>query len=276
MTVFARPAMIRPIPDSGGLVDVRRGSHVRAGAYPHDGADLVSRWHTHDLHQLVYASRGAAEIETAGRRYLLPPQQAAIIPAGSEHRTMLHAVESVSVYFAPDLIEVRSTRVLAAAPLVREMIGYSARWPVDRRGSDPIADSFFDTLARLVGELAEDECSLHLPTPADAVVRDAVAFTMSHLATVREADLSRAIGVSPRTLRRRFQADLGMTWGYYVRRRRLLSAMTLLAEPGPSVLEVAQLVGFESPSAFNRAFRQATGESPTAFRHRVTQTGRPR
>jgi AraC-like DNA-binding protein len=189
---------------------------------------------------------------------------------------MLHAVESVSVYFAPDLIEVRSTRVLAAAPLVREMIGYSARWPVDRRRSDPIADSFFDTLARLVGELAEDECSLHLPTPADAVVRDAVDFTMSHLATVREADLSGAIGVSPRTLRRRFQADLGMTWGYYARRCRLLSAMTLLAEPGPSVLEVAQLVGFESPSAFNRAFRQATGESPTAFRHRVTQTGRPR
>jgi AraC-like DNA-binding protein len=271
MTVFARPAMIRPVPDADGRVDVRRGSHARAGAYPHDGTDLVSRWHSHDLHQLIYASHGAAEIETASRRHLLPPQQAAIIPAGARHRTTLRAVESVSVYFAPDVLAVHSTRVLAAAPLVREMIAYAARWPIDRPGSDPVADSFFDTLALLVGELADDERSLHLPSPADPVVRDAVDFTTAHLRTVREAGLCRAVGVSERTLRRRFLADLGMTWREYVRQRRLLSAMTLLAEPGPSVLEVAVQAGFESPSAFNRAFRRMTGESPTAFRRRVTQ-----
>jgi AraC-like DNA-binding protein len=51
--------------------------------------------------------------------------------------------------------------------------------------------------------------------------------------------------------------------------------MTLLAERGPTVLEVARLVGFESPSAFTRAFRQATGESPTAYRHRVTRQEDP-
>ena len=275
MTVFARPAMIRPVPDSGGRADVRRGSQVRAGAYPHDGTDLVSRWHAHDLHQLVYASRGTAEIEAAGRRHLLPPQQAVIIPAGTEHRTTLRAAESVSVFFAPDLIEVRATRVLAAVPLVREMISYSARWPIDRRDSDPLADSFFATLARLAGELAEDEHSLYLPVPSDAVVRDAVAYTTSHLAAADEASLGRAIGVSPRTLRRRFQADLGMTWGLYARQLRVQSAMTLLAERGPTVLEVARLVGFESPSAFTRAFRQATGESPTAYRHRVTRQEDP-
>jgi AraC-like DNA-binding protein len=165
---------------------------------------------------------------------------------------------------------VGSTRVLAAVPLVREMISYSARWPIDRRDSDALADMFFATLARLVGELAEDEHSLYLPVPSDAVVRDAVDYITSHLATAEEVSLGRAIGVSPRALRCRFQADLGKTWGRYARQFRLLSAMTLLAEPGPTVLEVARLVGFESPSAFTRAFRQTTGESPTAFRHRVT------
>jgi AraC-like DNA-binding protein len=158
----------------------------------------------------------------------------------------------VSVFFAPDLIEVRSTRVLAAVPLVREMISYSARWPIDRHDSAPLADSFFATLARLAGELAEDEHSLYLPVPSDAVVRDAVAYTTSHLTTADEASLGRAIGVSPRTLRRRFQADLGMTWGRYARQLRLQSAMTLLAQPGPTILEVARLVGFESPSAFTK------------------------
>jgi len=262
--------MIRPVPDTNGFVDVRGGGDVRAGSYPHDGVDLVSRWHSHDLHQLIYASRGTAEIETAAGRYLLPPQQAAIIPAASEHRTTLRAVESVSVYFAPELIDLRSTRILAAPGLIREMILYASRWPIDRRSSDAMADAFFDTLARLVGELSEDVCSLHLPTPTDPVVRDAVAFTHARLGTVRENDVCQAIGVSARTLRRHFQTDLDMSWGRYAGRARLLSAMALLAQPELSVLLVAQQVGFDSPSAFNRAFRNATGESPTAYRRRVS------
>ena len=268
--------MIRPISDTNGFVDVRRGSDVRAGAYSHDGVDLVSRWHRHDLHQLVYASRGTAEIETAAGRYLLPPQQAAIIPAASEHRTTLRAVESVSVYFAPELIDLRSTKVLGAPGVIREMILYSCRWPIDRHSSDALADAFFDILARMVGELSEHPYSLHLPTPTDPVVSDAVAFTHTHLGTVRASDVCQAIGVSVRTLRRHFQTDLDMSWAYYVGRARLLSAMALLAQSEPSVLLVAQQVGFHSPSAFNRAFRNATGESPTAYRRRVTADGRSR
>ena len=45
--------------------------------------------------------------------------------------------------------------------------------------------------------------------------------------------------------------------------------MALLAEPGPSILEVATTVGFESPSAFARSFRAAVGESPSAYRRRT-------
>ena len=52
---------------------------------------------------------------------------------------------------------------------------------------------------------------------------------------------------------------------------RLLRAMTLLAEPRPSVLEVAMTVGFESLSSFNRAFRQGTGETPSAYRRQRAQ-----
>jgi AraC-like DNA-binding protein len=271
MTVLARSAITRPEPDNTGFVDVRSGGTVVAGAYPHDGTNLVSRWHTHDLHQLVYASRGAAEIEAAGRHHLLPPQQAAIIPAGMEHRTTLHSVESVSVYFTPDMVDVHTTLVLAAIPVVREMIGYCARWRIDRRHSDDMADSFFETLAQLVGQLSEDPFSLHLPGATDPIVCDAITFTAAHLEAVREADVCDAVGVSSRTLRRRFQEDLGTSWSHYIRQYRLLRAMVLLAEPRPSVLEIAQHVGFESPSAFNRAFRNVTSESPSGYRRRVLQ-----
>jgi len=51
---------------------------------------------------------------------------------------------------------------------------------------------------------------------------------------------------------------------------RLLRSMALLAEPGPSVLDVATSVGFDSVSGFTRAFRRHTGETPSAYRRRMT------
>jgi AraC-like DNA-binding protein len=174
------------------------------------------------------------------------------------------------VYFAPDLIKLGSTKVLAVPGLVREMVVYASRWPIDRRSSDAMADTFFETLAYLVGELGEHPYSLHLPTPTDRVVCDAVGFTHAHAGTARESDVCEAIGVSARTLRRHFQSDLDMSWAHYARQYRLLSAMAMLAQPEPSVLLVAQQVGFDSPSAFNRAFRHVIGESPTEYRRRVS------
>jgi AraC-like DNA-binding protein len=159
-------------------------------------------------------------------------------------------------------------RVLAAAPVVREMIVYGARWPISRPASDPVADAFFAALAGLVPEWLEREAPLRLPTTTDPIAAAAIEFTREHLPGVRESDVCRAVGVSSRTLRRRFPAATGMTWSAYVVQCRLLRAMTLLAEPGPTVLDVATAVGFESVSAFTRAFRRVTGETPTGYRRR--------
>ena len=276
MTVSARPANNLPAAagirvDGEGGVDLRRGSPVRAGTFPYDGEDLVTGWHHHDLHQVEYAFEGVAEVETAAGRYLLPPQQAVWIPAGLEHCTTLRRVRSVSVFFAPDMVPGPHdrARVLAATPVIREMIVYAARWPISRPVSDPVADAFFEALARLVPEWLDRESPLCLPTSTDPMVAAAIDYTNRHLATVREPDVCHAIGVSERTLRRRFPAATGMTWSRYAVQSRLLRAMTMLAEPGPTVLDVATRVGFDSVSAFTRAFARASGETPSAYRRRV-------
>ncbi|WP_405736232.1 helix-turn-helix transcriptional regulator [Streptomyces sp. NBC_01537] len=91
-------------------------------------------------------------------------------------------------------------------------------------------------------------------------------YTDDHLAATSLAEVCRAVAVSERTLRRRFRAATGMTWRQYLLHSRLLHAMTLLIRRDSTVLGVATAVGFDSASAFSRAFHAYAGQTPTAFR----------
>jgi AraC-like DNA-binding protein len=250
---------------------MRGDRRVRAGTFPYDGPDAVTGWHHHDLDQIEYAFRGVVEVETETAHHLLPPQQAVWIPAGLRHQTTLKGVRSVSVFFEAGMVPAVEgrARILAAEPVIREMILYAVRWPIGRPTSDAAADSFFEALAQIAFEWLDHETPLSLPTSADPDVAAVMAYTRAHLEDVSAEDVARAVGWSERTLRRRFAETTGMSWRSYLWESRILRAMALLAEPGPSILEVAGVVGFESVSAFTRAFRSFGGETPSAYRKRV-------
>jgi AraC-like DNA-binding protein/quercetin dioxygenase-like cupin family protein len=252
-------------------------SRVRAGTYSVEvGDEIVTGWHSHEFHQVEYAFEGIAEVQTGSARFLLPPQQAVWIPAGVEHCSTLTRVKMVSVFFDPSFFDATielpagdRVRILAAAPVIREMILYARRWPISRDASDVMADSYFKALAFLVAEWLEHETPLCLPTASDALVGAAMEYTKDHLARVTISDLCRDVGTSERSLRRAFVADAGMPWRQYLQESRLLKAMALLAERDHSLLDVSIAVGFESPSAFTRAFRRYAGESPSQYRRRI-------
>lgn len=273
MTVSAHPANDRPGAANVGEVDLRTEPSVRAGTMAWDGPGVVTGWHRHPYHQVEYALQGVAEVETPVGRYLLPPQQAIWIPAGLPHSTRLFDVRSVSVFFDPSMLPgpADRARVLAAAPVIREMIAYGVRWPIGRPASDTTADSFFEVLARLVLDWLDHETPLWLPATTDPVIGAVMAHTDDHLPTVTAASVCRAVGLSERTLRRRFPAVAGMSWRAYTLQSRLLRAMALLSDREITVLDVATAVGFDSPSAFTRAFQKATGEPPSAYRRRLHQ-----
>jgi hypothetical protein len=93
----------------------------------------------------------------------LPPQQAAWIPADLEHQaTMNPDVRTVAVMFDRGLVADGGdrARILAVSPLIREMMIYALRWPVDRPEGDAVSDAFFRTLANLVSEAAMAEVSV--------------------------------------------------------------------------------------------------------------------
>lgn len=81
--------------------------------------------------------------------------------------------------------------------------------------------------------------------------------------------------ITPRTLKRRL-ASSGLSFQDLLDQLRSAHALRLLAEPGLSVEQIAEQVGYSSAANFHRAFRRWNGTAPGAFRHamvRVTSAG---
>jgi AraC family transcriptional regulator of adaptative response/methylated-DNA-[protein]-cysteine methyltransferase len=75
-----------------------------------------------------------------------------------------------------------------------------------------------------------------------------------------EADLVR-MGFDPSTVRRRFKRQFGMTFLDLARQRRLRDGFESLAR-GDKVIAAQLDAGFESPSAFRKAFARLLGRAP--------------
>jgi AraC-like DNA-binding protein len=230
-------------------------------------------WHAHDYHQLIYAIDGPTQIESARGRHILPAGRAAWIPAGTRHRTLISDAKGVSLYFSPDVVPdpPGRVRILAASPLMREMILHGARWPLGASEADPLAASFLHTLALLCGEWLEAELPLHLPGARHLAILRAMDHAVADLAGATQAGAIGAAAMSERSFRRLFARETGISWQAWLGQARILMAMGLLAE-GRRVTDVAAEVGYASLSAFAQAFAKLAGEPPAVFRQRQLST----
>ncbi len=76
---------------------------------------------------------------------------------------------------------------------------------------------------------------------------------------------------------RMFAFVTGVTVSEYIRRRRMTAAAFDLMEHGAKVLDVALKYGYDSPTAFNRAFQSVHGVSPSGAKQKgVHLTAFPR
>ena len=76
------------------------------------------------------------------------------------------------------------------------------------------------------------------------------------------------LAMSPRTLQRRLR-ERGVDFKQLTDDTRRRFALNYLREARHSLSEVAFLLGYSEVSAFNRAFRRWTGETPLAYRRKV-------
>ncbi len=103
-------------------------------------------------------------------------------------------------------------------------------------------------------------------------LRTAIKIMIENLETpLSIAELSKAVGITVRSLERGFKQELGSSPGKYYRKIRLERAKHLLWHSNMSILEVSILTGFPSPSYLSRLYRQEFGVLPSEERKRTSQ-----
>jgi AraC family transcriptional regulator len=99
----------------------------------------------------------------------------------------------------------------------------------------------------------------------DRVARVVAAIVSDPVAPHTLPELAALAHFSPFHFHRIYHGITGETVAATVRRLRLARAAQLLAAGDESVTQVAMAVGYDSPQAFSRAFREFAGIAPRAF-----------
>lgn len=224
-----------------------------------------------DRHYLLYALKGAMRLEAAGRCWSLPPARAAWIAAGAAITVTLdRPVDVCSLLFAPDGFARPDAdlTVFEMSPLLRELVRELRPYGPDTGALPPEALQLFATAAMLAERACDRPSPASMPAGRTDPVRRALAETEARLAddTTDLPAIAAAACLTPRTLARRLNAELGMSWRQAQRQLRMIRAIEALADGDRAVTDVALSVGYASSSAFNAAFRDFTGLAPGAWR----------
>lgn len=126
---------------------------------------------------------------------------------------------------------------------------------------DGISDYLVGQLEREVERLRSDQ------DPIVELVRRTVSDALSD-GLPRMATVAKRLAMSERTLGRRL-ADGGQTFKAVVESTQRTLAHNLLRQSRYSLSEVAFLTGFSEQSAFTRAFKRWSGETPKRYRDRT-------
>lgn len=222
--------------------------------------------HTHGWNQVVYAISGVLTVAVEGRSFVISPQQAVWLPTGLVHRVgSLLGAEFRSLWIAGE-----AGRGLPASPTVFGVTPLLKTLIVEATEIEGEEDR--DGYASRVTELILDQLRRAQPLP-NALPWPHGESSLTALCEALYADPAdprgsqgwgRELRMSERTLARRFEAGVGMSFRSWRRRLRLFKAIELLGG-GLDVTRTAMELGYGSTSAFVYAFRTDMGCSPQAY-----------
>lgn len=231
--------------------------------------DYADNWvipeHSHEKHQLLYATEGVMVVHSAQSQWTVPPNRGFWMPSGQVHSLRcVGALKMRSVFVRPASFPnlPSETKAVSISPLLSELIkaSVSLKPPYAEDSRDArIMHLILDELALLPA------LPLSLPQPADPRIRRiclALQDDPGDASTM--ADWSERLGLDQTTIQRLFRRETSLTFGQWRQQARLLLALERIAV-GEKIIDVAFELGYESPSAFTSMFKKQFGKTPSQF-----------
>jgi len=210
-----------------------------------------------------YAVKGVVEARVEGRRFLCPPHYATWIPADALHACHNREnVKFVSIYIDCNLCTdmPQEPCTLAISPLIKAILADFG----DRHVTVPETDADLRLAFVLVDQLRKaPRRESFLPMSDDDLLAPVINALQANASDRRSlAEWARTLGTTEKTLSRRFQGQLGLSFNEWRQRLKLVASLSLI-EDGRSIQSIASELGYSSASAFIAMFRRQTGTSPT-------------
>ncbi len=218
--------------------------------------------HQHSWGQFTYTPQGMIQVMADGHTWFVPPQRAIWIPASIAHEVKIlqaSQLRLLNIDMAHSPLAQDTCQVLEVSPLLRELI--VALEALDSPGPRE----------QLVTQLILNELSLaptlpiYLPMPRDKRLLSLCQSLLEQPASkLTLQDFASQVGASERTLARLFEQELGMGFSHWRQQMRLSRAAALI-DQGQNLAQVAEQLGYTSPSAFSAMFKKTFGLAPSVF-----------
>jgi AraC-like DNA-binding protein len=231
--------------------------------------------HQHQKAQLVYVRSGVAYLITSSRTYFLPARHYVLIPPRLAHRVLFHSIQHVvtGLCFAEardsDHSFFSKLGIYPVTDLLYELLRYTENW-YGHYGPEQYEPYLFLLNLKLVlPHISHHPLPLALPTTEDPRLVPVLRHIYEHMGELLElSTLARQFGFSPRSLSRLFQDCLSISFGQYLKLRRIMAAMAMMLQTKQTISEVAYAVGYNSLSAFSNTFYKLVGQRPSEFASR--------
>lgn len=236
-----------------------------------------SAMHYHEYYELVIIEQGEIEQLCESALYALRPGDIVIEPPGQMHHSALRSPATRYrrhvFYFYPEafgefpgLLNFLQRGPILSAEEPEQLFGLLKQLNAAFSLREPAADALIRGLLLQCFYLM-NRAMPRRNTPADpGPPGNAKQYIDAEYASIRSvSDIAAHFYYSREHLSRLFRTHYNITVADYLRSRRILAARPLLAEGIPPA-EVCYQVGFGSLSAFNRAFKEETGMTPSEYK----------
>ena len=255
----APPRYYPPLPEKMPVTLLFRGEIV-------EGNSEYVR-HSHPWSQIICVKSGVLAMLVNGQRYLAPREFAIWVPAGVEHSSYNRkTTRFCAIDIAPELdTDLPAEPCLLTPTAIFNAIADDC---FSRNMTEPQNEADLRMCRVLLDQISlAPRQNTYLPTSENKLLAPVLnALEKNPADNTSLAQWAKQVYTTERTLSRRCQQELGMSFAQWRQRLRFLHSISLL-EQGKTVHDVALDLGYSSSSAFIAMFQQISGTTPQRFRN---------